>query len=119
MIRLPPRSTRTDTLVPYTTLFRSRDEDRLVVGDLGVHARRQVAHQSGHNVAHGGGDVERVRSRLLDDAEHDGGVAVEAGDAALVLRADLDPRDVAHAHRKAVYVLEDDRSEEHTLNSSH
>src|SRR3546814_10249601 len=26
MIRLPPRSTRTDTLVPYTTLFRSFDE---------------------------------------------------------------------------------------------
>src|SRR3546814_1239593 len=28
MIRRPPRSTRTDTLFPYTTLFRSvRDED--------------------------------------------------------------------------------------------
>src|SRR3546814_16486014 len=25
MIRLPPRSTRTDTLCPYTTLFRSAD----------------------------------------------------------------------------------------------
>src|SRR3546814_1193870 len=25
MIRLPPRSTRTDTLFPYTTLFRSPD----------------------------------------------------------------------------------------------
>src|SRR3546814_10126406 len=25
MIRLPPRSTRTDTLFPYTTLFRSKD----------------------------------------------------------------------------------------------
>src|SRR3546814_9802625 len=25
MIRRPPRSTRTDTLVPYTTLFRSSD----------------------------------------------------------------------------------------------
>src|SRR3546814_2332004 len=25
MIRLPPRYTRTDTLFPYTTLFRSRD----------------------------------------------------------------------------------------------
>src|SRR3546814_1055329 len=25
MIRLPPRSTRTDTLFPYTTLFRSTD----------------------------------------------------------------------------------------------
>src|SRR3546814_19421430 len=30
MIRRPPRSTRTDTLVPYTTLFRSVcDTDRL------------------------------------------------------------------------------------------
>src|SRR3546814_3778306 len=26
MIRRPPRSTRTDTLFPYTTLFRSRDQ---------------------------------------------------------------------------------------------
>src|SRR3546814_9110139 len=26
MIRLPPRSTRTDTLFPYTTLFRSGDD---------------------------------------------------------------------------------------------
>src|SRR3546814_1212604 len=26
MIRIPPRSTRTDTLFPYTTLFRSFDE---------------------------------------------------------------------------------------------
>src|SRR3546814_17311723 len=25
MLRLPPRSTRTDTLFPYTTLFRSRE----------------------------------------------------------------------------------------------
>src|SRR3546814_18941973 len=27
MIRRPPRSTRTDTLFPYTTLFRSNDHD--------------------------------------------------------------------------------------------
>src|SRR3546814_20322945 len=27
MIRRPPRSTRTDTLVPYTTLFRSVTKD--------------------------------------------------------------------------------------------
>src|SRR3546814_14149827 len=31
MIRLPPRSTRTDTLFPYTTLFRS-DEIKPLVG---------------------------------------------------------------------------------------
>src|SRR3546814_11752718 len=29
MIRRPPRSTRTDTLFPYTTLFRSLDADLL------------------------------------------------------------------------------------------
>src|SRR3546814_7525173 len=29
MIRRPPRSTRTDTLFPYTTLFRSRAHRRL------------------------------------------------------------------------------------------
>src|SRR3546814_1879307 len=29
MLRRPPRSTRTDTLFPYTTLFRSLDEDAL------------------------------------------------------------------------------------------
>src|SRR3546814_5037603 len=28
MIRRPPRSTRTDTLFPYTTLFRSREGSR-------------------------------------------------------------------------------------------
>src|SRR3546814_17800608 len=35
MIRRPPRSTRTDTLFPYTTLFRSADRDTLV-GHLAV-----------------------------------------------------------------------------------
>src|SRR3546814_15141590 len=35
MIRRPPRSTRTDTLFPYTTLFRSPDRHlRLVALDL-------------------------------------------------------------------------------------
>src|SRR3546814_11400684 len=29
MIRRPPRSTRTDTLFPYTTLFRSTGQDAL------------------------------------------------------------------------------------------
>src|SRR3546814_1792310 len=30
MIRRPPRSTRTDTLCPYTTLFRSRRDERCI-----------------------------------------------------------------------------------------
>src|SRR3546814_16375839 len=32
MIRRPPRSTRTDTLFPYTTLFRSANKDKPVKG---------------------------------------------------------------------------------------
>src|SRR3546814_12136507 len=33
MIRRPPRSTRTDTLFPYTTLFRSRDLGAFILID--------------------------------------------------------------------------------------
>src|SRR3546814_17699484 len=44
MLRRPPRSTRTDTLFPYPTLFRSRaaharGRRRCVPGRRGVHAR--------------------------------------------------------------------------------
>src|SRR3546814_14449830 len=38
MIRRPPRSTRTDTLFPYTTLFRSTGQPAEVFGDDGVSA---------------------------------------------------------------------------------
>src|SRR3546814_17856120 len=41
MIRRPPRSTRTDTLFPYTTLFRSIKTRR----PLGEDLRRQVEEQ--------------------------------------------------------------------------
>src|SRR3546814_2653713 len=43
-IRRPPRSTRTDTLVPYTTLFRSRrvrTAELLVPRGLGVGDRQE------------------------------------------------------------------------------
>src|SRR3546814_15043144 len=36
MIRRPPRSTRTDTLFPYTTLFRSRRRQGWPPSGLGV-----------------------------------------------------------------------------------
>src|SRR3546814_8691432 len=36
MIRLPPRSTRTDTLFPYTTLFRSLRRVRIPIGVIGI-----------------------------------------------------------------------------------
>src|SRR3546814_1742549 len=48
MIRRPPRSTRTDTLFPYTTLFRSRGADtdreaRLVLDGLNDERFNEVA----------------------------------------------------------------------------
>src|SRR3546814_19424996 len=61
MIRRPPRSTRTDTLFPYTTLFRSSQPS--VGHDLAGHDADSAgaSHQSGR----GSGDYGRSRLRFL------------------------------------------------------
>src|SRR3546814_1736741 len=94
MIRRPPRSTRTDTLFPYTTLFRSVDVERLglvqalaagsrVAAVTDAHAAFQqrhravvehVAHQSVALVhaqlgAVGGGDARRVLAAVLQHGQ--------------------------------------------------
>src|SRR3546814_243627 len=56
MIRRPPRSTRTDTLFPYTTLFRSGD-DFVVVEDERL--AKEVAQQR---------DAKRRETRLVNQA---------------------------------------------------
>src|SRR3546814_6554045 len=45
MIRRPPRSTRTDTLFPYTTLFRSDFERRHIFGFEGFGERLILNHR--------------------------------------------------------------------------
>src|SRR3546814_5351178 len=45
MIRRPPRSTRTDTLFPYTTLFRSRCAGQHVVAERDPCHSCAVAHR--------------------------------------------------------------------------
>src|SRR3546814_604096 len=61
MIRRPPRSTRTDTLFPYTTLFRSR-------GKLSNDWGWEVAGAFGRNTAVDGStniaNLERVRNTI-------------------------------------------------------
>src|SRR3546814_15854298 len=57
MIRRPPRSTRTDTLFPYTTLFRSRLAP-LFVQQLGLYEVFANAPRS-H-----GGDLPRLRDSV-------------------------------------------------------
>src|SRR3546814_14358558 len=47
MIRRPPRSTRTDTLFPYTTLFRSRVRG----AEIGVVERASAMRQPAHDHA--------------------------------------------------------------------
>src|SRR3546814_7869974 len=52
MIRRPPRSTRTDTLFPYTTLFRSPSGDPVGQADQGCsHPQEQGDGQDDHPFA--------------------------------------------------------------------
>src|SRR3546814_13419289 len=47
MIRRPPRSTRTDTLFPYTTLFRSIVGDELLEQNFpSIHAVGRASHRA-------------------------------------------------------------------------
>src|SRR3546814_3910306 len=59
MIRRPPRSTRTDTLFPYTTLFRSLQPRAGKTDD-----RRREPH------AHPAGRADRHRQSRPGDARH-------------------------------------------------
>src|SRR3546814_11515100 len=81
MIRRPPRSTRTDTLFPYTTLFRSERDQRLGSDILRGHAIHEVDDRDALR-----GDIldQVVKAVTRDGAEDDGLRA--AGDIVLDLR---------------------------------
>src|SRR3546814_3991279 len=78
MIRLPPRSTRTDTLFPYTTLFRSGFAVPVEISNAGDYII-QVAH--GNNCLLSGaipGLPDRVATGLVISPENVGyAIAVE------------------------------------------
>src|SRR3546814_18949733 len=65
MVRRPPRATRTDTLFPYTTLFRSDHFPRGPVADCLAPA--------------GTGHAGRARAFEQDALDHDSGVHGEIG----------------------------------------
>src|SRR3546814_18041333 len=109
MIRRPPRSTRTDTLFPYTTLFRSHGDAALLHGLQQGRLRARA------------GAVDLVGHQEL--AEHRTGNEAEGAAADLVLLQDLRPQDVGrHEVRCALHALvleaEEDRKSTR-LNSSH
>src|SRR3546814_20426049 len=75
MIRRPPRSTRTDTLFPYTTLFRSLAEPlaRLSAAVTGLDAAPEniaaaAAHadQSGLDIDYRAGDIAALAGTRFD-----------------------------------------------------
>src|SRR3546814_3977385 len=78
MIRRPPRSTRTDTLFPYTTLFRSKAGPglplQLLHAGSDINARHQ--HQAGDDARDDTGDehaADRDVGRRRTDHHDDGG----------------------------------------------
>src|SRR3546814_5476774 len=96
MIRRPPRSTRTDTLFPYTTLFRSAWRNRLLnlaltsetqaIVAFGVQARRAV------DLWPGKGDTPVIE--VPHPSSRDEGVLLERWrDAIVQLRALVMPDD--------------------------
>src|SRR3546814_8531109 len=108
MIRRPPRSTRTDTLFPYTTLFRSGDRD-----EVGAFLERIPVAPEFREGQPPQRRVVLVQHPLLDD----GGVGELTGerqfapdrrqDAFLVQKRAL-------PHKVDAEVIEEIRSEEHT-----
>src|SRR3546814_7249593 len=75
MIRRPPRSTRTDTLFPYTTLFRSQPEVRQVAADDLGQRGGDEQQQGFHSVLSDRGnlampdDLSRLRARRCARSE--------------------------------------------------
>src|SRR3546814_16690785 len=107
MKRRPPRSTRTDTLFPYTTLFRSagRGEGKP------VRPRPKSSGGERHALAHGGGTIgldRRQRRGRIGAAdgeeqargEHDDAEAEIGGDG--VHRKDEERRDDGEAQPPGV-----------------
>src|SRR3546814_13956128 len=74
MIRRPPRSTRTDTLFPYTTLFRSllgREIDHPALREALADMPADRMHQMGLAQAHAAIEEQRIvgHGRALGDAQ--------------------------------------------------
>src|SRR3546814_14804353 len=69
MVRRPPRSTRTDTLFPYTTRFRSRNHAGLRRGDDGIITR--VAGNGDAGYSGDGGPAVQARLNKPYDVKAD------------------------------------------------
>src|SRR3546814_8140278 len=109
MLRRPPRSTRTDTLFPYTTLFRSQEDVEI------DHARAPAPPAPPPERVFDGLEAAKQGGRIvvaLDDCDHIG----EAADRRAERGRRHDRRHRRHAadRRQRRRDLRARRSEEHT-----
>src|SRR3546814_8676389 len=103
MIRRPPRSTRTDTLFPYTTLFRSIDDLSIRNFTLGGVERLMLEEDYRIGIPHGG----RKQAHHVDRRRRRNDL--QAGELHAPV---LDTLAVLSAEARSTAVA--DRSEEHT-----
>src|SRR3546814_1952454 len=68
MIRRPPRSTRTDTLFPYTTLFRSLTIGAAVDANVLINERIREEQRRGRSILHTVEVGYKEASRAIFDA---------------------------------------------------
>src|SRR3546814_13221261 len=134
MIRLPPRSTRTDTLFPYTTLFRSdrslhpgaragleAEAPLAVHGVARVAGDPQAAHRVDDGLAAGWADGEGASGHLASEAPHvhragllgvdparSGGGHLDGGEQLVGLRLVAEPRRDVPGRTAVVVALEHD-----------
>src|SRR3546814_11812149 len=77
MRRRPPRSTRTDTLFPYTTLFRSRSP---AAGRCRTTVGETVRHTEAVGYAAGEGHTAHARAPVAAESDASVRTRVRAGD---------------------------------------
>src|SRR3546814_19284660 len=103
MIRRPPRSTRTDTLFPYTTLFRSGDrrDGQLRGAGSGCEPWSAALSRPGHRRRRDGGGLARQLPRIFRNLL--GGAARGA-----LSLPDIEP---SHRRRGRLYIARQTRTE--------
>src|SRR3546814_1656985 len=114
MIRRPPRSTRTDTLFPYTTLFRSAD-------DVGLAGRYGQDPGSAAADEQRGRGLGRLREPVVGgdpvvlalEGERPGGEAALDDGNALLHAVDTDPRGIHRDARRGVVAAHPAGAEAH------
>src|SRR3546814_1493193 len=96
MIRRPPRSTRTDTLFPYTTLFRSRfpqAEPKRLVLEL---TREMIGHMVNNLISESSDLIERSGVQSPEDVREAGRALIAFSPA--MLRAEHQMKAFLRAH---------------------